>query len=82
MNMGEVYELLSSRCLSKTPEKRPSIVEITTIVGPIKAMLSPNIPRTVQAQSSVDDGDRSSHGGAILTVRIRLELDQDYVIEN
>ncbi|OAX33319.1 kinase-like protein [Rhizopogon vinicolor AM-OR11-026] len=34
MNMDEVYKLLSSRCLSKIPEQRPSIVEITTITNP------------------------------------------------
>ncbi|OAX34616.1 kinase-like protein [Rhizopogon vinicolor AM-OR11-026] len=34
MDMDEVYELLSSRCLSKIPEQRPSTVEITTIMSP------------------------------------------------
>ncbi|OJA20095.1 hypothetical protein AZE42_07712, partial [Rhizopogon vesiculosus] len=34
--IDEVYELLSSRCLSKIPEQRPPIAEITAIVGPFK----------------------------------------------
>ncbi|OAX31979.1 kinase-like protein [Rhizopogon vinicolor AM-OR11-026] len=76
MNMGEVYEPLSSRCLSKIPEQRPSIVEITTIVGPVKATPSPNIPRTVQVQSSVDD-DRSSRGAEILTDRLAASHPHD-----
>ncbi|OAX43630.1 kinase-like protein [Rhizopogon vinicolor AM-OR11-026] len=35
INMGEVYKLLSSRCLSRIPEQRPSIVEIMTIMSPL-----------------------------------------------
>ncbi|OJA09216.1 hypothetical protein AZE42_00669 [Rhizopogon vesiculosus] len=54
-NIDESYRLLSSRCFSRKPERRPSIIEITTIVGPVKAKFSRNIPRIVQSQSSVDD---------------------------
>ena len=36
INMDESHRLLSSRCLSKCPEGRPSIVEITTIIVPSK----------------------------------------------
>jgi len=35
INMDEVYRLLSSRCLSRDPEKRPVIFEITTILSPV-----------------------------------------------
>ncbi|KAJ8589879.1 hypothetical protein M405DRAFT_191836 [Rhizopogon salebrosus TDB-379] len=34
INMNESYRQLSSQCLSKEPEGRPSIVEITTVLGP------------------------------------------------
>ncbi|OJA09211.1 hypothetical protein AZE42_00662 [Rhizopogon vesiculosus] len=50
-NMNEAYELLSSQCLSNIPEQRPSIAEITTIMGPAEEFFY-DIPRTRQAQSS------------------------------
>jgi serine/threonine protein kinase len=34
INMNETQRDLSSRCLSREPEMRPSIIEITDIVGP------------------------------------------------
>jgi len=34
INMNEIQRDLSSRCLSMKPEMRPSIIEITDIVGP------------------------------------------------
>ena len=34
INMDEAYRLLSLRCLSMKPSGRPSIVEITDILGP------------------------------------------------
>jgi len=34
INMDEVYRMLSSQCLSRDPEKRPVIFEITTILSP------------------------------------------------
>lgn len=34
INMNETHRDLSSQCLSREPEQRPSIVEVTNIVGP------------------------------------------------
>jgi len=33
IHMNETHRDLSSQCLTKEPERRPSIVEVTTIVG-------------------------------------------------
>jgi serine/threonine protein kinase len=35
INMNETHRDLSSQCLSREPEVRPSIIEITNIVGPV-----------------------------------------------
>ena len=35
INMDEAYRLLSSWCLSREPEKRPSILGVSTIVDPV-----------------------------------------------
>lgn len=33
ITIDDAYRQLSSRCLSREPEERPSVLEITTIVG-------------------------------------------------
>jgi serine/threonine protein kinase len=59
INVDETYRLLSSRCLSRTPEGCPSIFQITTIVGSVKSLTTSfhNIPTTVQAQLTPVDDD-------------------------
>jgi serine/threonine protein kinase len=69
INVDETYRLLSSRCLSRTPEGRPSIVQITTIVGSVKSLTKSfrNIPAMVQAQlAAVDDDTRGRQRCAII----------------
>jgi len=43
-NMDEAYRPLSLRCLSMKPESRPSIIEITTILDPVKTLAIASSP--------------------------------------
>jgi len=44
INMDHAYRLLSFRCLSMKPKRRPSITEITTILDPVKTRMVASSP--------------------------------------
>jgi len=48
INMDEAYRLLSSWCLSREPEERPSILGVTTIVDPVKVLAATSRPLPAQ----------------------------------
>jgi hypothetical protein len=44
INMDDAYRLLSLRCLSMKPKRRPSVIEIATILDPVKALAVASSP--------------------------------------